>query len=505
MGDWVSVEMKNNITITVVFLRFVIIYTVGALFWLFAAVMIYFVLDAAGEVLPANHMEAQLNASADEIQSVSKVTDEQIPAECMYGVYERTGDWLYGTFSSEESGQAWASYEENDIYAQGKGYYRFFVRDAGEICIVKYKIETRFRNEYLDKLLPRPDLLMVVSFAAMFLLHTVLVSRYFGKYMRARLRILLEVAEKIRNQDLEFAEEHSGLREVNEILSSLYQMKKALKESLYRQWDVEKSRDEQIAALAHDIKTPLTVIRGNAELLAEGELAEDEQEYNRDILSSAAVMENYLQSLNELLMADRERASGEEGDAGENDIRRDNAGEDDDREKDIRRDDDREKEIAGIAADMVSCMEFADKLIEQARLLSSARQCPAAFQRNDLHGKIQCNETQILRAWSNILGNAMDYGPENGRIQISFKMRKDEGKEYLAAAAADEGPGFSRQDLMHATEQFYQGDRSRNSKTHYGIGLHTAEKFVKRQGGKLVIENGEATGARVTILLEVRT
>ena len=34
-----------------------------------------------------------------------------------------------------------------------------------------------------------------------------------------------------------------------------------------------------------------------------------------------------------------------------------------------------------------------------------------------------------------------------GRIQISLKMRKDEGKEYLAAAVADEGPGFSRQDL----------------------------------------------------------
>lgn len=475
MGDWVSVELKNNITITVVFLRFVIIYTVGALFWLFAAVMIYFVLDATGEVLPANHVEAQLNASADEIQSVPKVTDEQIPTGCMYGVYERTGGWLYGTFSSEESGQAWASYEENDIYAQGKGYYRFFVRDAGEICIVKYKIETRFRNEYLNKLLPRPDLLMVVSFAALFLLHTVLVSRYFGKYMRARLRILLEVTEKIKNQDLEFAEEHSELGEVNDILGSLYQMKKALKESLYRQWDVEKSKDDQIAALAHDIKTPLTVIRGNAELMAEAELTEDEQEYNRDILSSAAMMENYLRILNELLLADRERASDDEG------------------------------EDAGIAADRVSCMEFADKLIEQARLLSSARQCPAVFQRNDLYGKVRCNETQILRAWSNILGNAMDYGPENGRIQISLKMRKDEGTEYLAAAVADEGPGFSRQDLMHATEQFYQGDRSRNSKTHYGIGLHTAEKFVKRQGGKLVIENGEAMGARVTMLLEVRS
>ena len=54
------------------------------------------------------------------------------------------------------------------------------------------------------------------------------------------------------------------LKEVEEVLISLNQMKEALKESLYRQWNLEKSREEQITALAHDIKTPLTVIRGNA-------------------------------------------------------------------------------------------------------------------------------------------------------------------------------------------------------------------------------------------------
>lgn len=473
--------------IAIVFLRFLGLYTVGALFWLFAAFMVFFILDVTGEVLPANYMEAQINASADDIRKAPEVTDKQIPEGCTYGVYSHDGDCLYGTFSSEERGQAWEHYEANRIYARRGGYYRFIMRDTEEVCIIKYKIATRFRNEYLNQLLPQPDVLMVVSFVVIFLLHTALVSRYFGKYVRTRLRILHEVTEKIRNQDLEFAKEHSELREVDEILGSLHQMKEALKESLYRQWDIEKSKNEQIAALAHDIKTPLTVIRGNAELMAEGELTEDDREYNRDILSSVAVMEDYLRILNEFLLADGE-GSNEGGSGGKEFCAGKECclGEGD----------------SSIAAG-IPCTEFADQLIEQARILTSARQYPIVFQKMDLHGEIRCNETQILRAWSNILGNAMDYSPENGKIQVSLGMQVYEGKEYLAAAAADEGPGFTRQDLMHATEQFYQGDRSRNSKIHYGIGLHTAEKFVRMQGGKLVIENGEVTGARVTIMLEL--
>lgn len=473
--------------ITMVFLRFVGLYTAGALFWLFAAVMIFYILDAAGEVLPANHMEIQLNASADDIRSASEVTEELMPEGCSYGVYADTGNWLYGTFPKEEQGQAWEHYETSSIYAPGKGYYRFFVRDAKEICIVKYKIMTRFRNPYLSRILPRPDLLMVVSFVVLFLLHTAVVSRYFGKYMRTRLRILREVTEKIRCEDLEFAEEHSELREVDNVLRSLYQMKEALKESLYRQWDMEKDKEEQIAALAHDIKTPLTIIRGNAELLDEGEMGEDEKAYNKDILQSVSMMEGYLTMLNEILTEDVKKGTfgpQEEG---------------------IPQNHDTE----------ISTESLADEFMEQARLLSSARQYPVIFHRKELHGRIRCSMTQILRAFHNILSNAMDYGPPEGKIDVWLEMRhEDRGtgkiwdgrgdeqgkeKEYLTVVIIDEGPGFTAQDLKHATEQFYQGDKSRNSKTHYGIGLHTAEKFAEAQGGYLVIENMQARGGKVSM------
>ena len=239
----------------------------------------------------------------------------------------------------------------------------------------------------------------------------------------------------------------------------------------------ERGKDEQIAALAHDIKTPLTVIRGNAELLAEGELAAEDKEYNRDILQSVATMEEYLGILNELLLPGSER-TGEEACIGE--------------------------QGGGIdGSERTACDELAGKLAEQARRLISVRQYPVEFYKEELHGELRYDEIQILRAWSNILGNAMDHSPADGKIGISFKLRDDGDEKYLAAAVEDEGPGFSKLDLMHATEQFYQGDQSRNSKTHYGIGLHTAEKFVQRQGGKLVIENREVMGARVMILLKM--
>ncbi len=60
---------RREKTITSVFLRYVIFYTAGVLFWLFVIFMIYFVLEVTGEVLPANHMETQLTGSAEELRT----------------------------------------------------------------------------------------------------------------------------------------------------------------------------------------------------------------------------------------------------------------------------------------------------------------------------------------------------------------------------------------------------------------------------------------------------
>ncbi len=452
-------------TVTSVFFRYACFYTAGVLFLIFLLFLIWFVLEVTGEVLPANHMEIRLNEAADQIRKTPRITKEMLPEGCIYGVYEGDGSWLYGTFPSEEIKQAWEKYQRNDIYAHGRGYYRFFLCDSGEVCIARYKIRTQFQNGFLEKFLPSPDLLMVCSFIVLFLLHTVLMSRRFGKYMKNKLVVLNEVTAKIRNQNLEFEEEHSELKEVDEVLNSLNQMKEALKASLYRQWSLEKSREEQIAALAHDIKTPLTVIRGNGELLAEAELGKEEREYNQDILQSVSMIEEYLVTLNEILAED-------EGES-------------------------------GVQNQTISCDALLELFMEQGRLLSSARQYPVIFDAKAVHGEVWCSVSQLLRAFNNILSNAMDYSPAKGEIKVSLEIKREHKGEYLVITVLDEGPGFTAQDLKHATDRFYQGDDSRSRKNHYGIGLHTAEKFVRAQGGYLAIDNAENHGAKVSIFVQI--
>ena len=246
-------------------------------------------------------------------------------------------------------------------------------------------------------------------------------------------------------------------------MDSLHQMKEALRDSLYRQWNLEKSKEEQIAALAHDIKTPLTVIRGNAELMAEGELSEDERGFNRDILQSASVIAEYLMILNEILL---ER--GGEGETQEYD-----------------------------------CREIINLLKERARILAKARHFEILFCETDLHEerKILCNEGQITRAFENILNNAIDYTPADGKVEIRAETAEKGASKYLAVIVTDEGPGFTKEGLERAAEQFYQGDRSRSNKNHYGIGLYTAERFVKTQGGYLSIKNTETRGAEVSLYI----
>lgn len=74
-------------------------------------------------------------------------------------------------------------------------------------------------------------------------------------------------------------------------------MKDNLKSSLEKQWNAEKLQREQIAALAHDLKTPLTVIQGNADLISETELNKEQRLYAEYISSSSEQMRLYIRTL----------------------------------------------------------------------------------------------------------------------------------------------------------------------------------------------------------------
>lgn len=107
------------------------------------------------------------------------------------------------------------------------------------------------------------------------------------------------------------------------------------------------------------------------------------------------------------------------------------------------------------------------------------------FECENLPKWICVNEKLLIRSWENLVYNAIEYTPQGGMIRICIS----EGKEQLEISVEDEGSGFSAEDLQSAKKLFYQGDKSRHSRKHYGMGLYLAEQFAKENGGSLTLAN----------------
>ena len=109
---------------------------------------------------------------------------------------------------------------------------------------------------------------------------------------------------------------------------------------------------------------------------------------------------------------------------------------------------------------------------------------------------IVIDKEQIIRALTNILSNAVEYTPAEGYISLTASS----DNSYLQFVITDTGSGFSPEALKRATEQFYMGDHSRSSKSHYGIGLYAAKLIIDLHGGQLILDNSTETGgARVIV------
>lgn len=107
------------------------------------------------------------------------------------------------------------------------------------------------------------------------------------------------------------------------------------------------------------------------------------------------------------------------------------------------------------------------------------------FECENLPKWICVNEKLLIRSWENLVYNEIEYTPQGGMIRICIS----EGNEQLEISVEDEGSGFSAEDLQSAKKLFYQGDKSRHSRKHYGMGLYLAEQFAKENGGSLALAN----------------
>ena len=468
-----EIKNKKKKTLTGIFAGYILSFVMLTIVWAFFCFILMFavILTSGLGFLPANYGELVLEKNNEAIKESEKVGEELIPSGSQFGIFDQDGTFLYGSFDKKDQETAWQNYQKDNQYARGKGYYHFFQRKNGEICIVKYYIEVRYANEKLNDILPPAEKLTSWLMAGLFTILTVLsgliLSRHFAKRMKKELAGLAQVTEKIACNDLDFEVQSSNIREMEDSMRSLEKMKDALKISLQQQWEAEQSRNRQLSALAHDIKTPLTVIRGNAELLTEGELCSEDLFCVQEILKNARDIEQYLDSMRQVLKGQKNRTEQER----------------------------------------VSCPDLAWEFKEAACRLGEVQGIPVFLEteEGEHEGEILCSRMELLRAWKNIVSNGLEHtSPEKGiRIEICEKVLE---APYLVVSVRDYGQGFSKEALIHGTEAFFSGDESRHDRKHQGLGLSIAENFMKNQGGFLEYKNVEKEcGALVSLWIKKYT
>lgn len=427
----------------------------------------------AGLVYPANYGPSHDDGVAAAVREAGLVDDGLVPAAYRYvwlddGSLIATDGDEHGVVAAIDAveglggeGSLAATDEVRSIGRDGTTYSVFALGD-GSVCVLTSTYMPQYVTRGLRDALPNPQDLMLVAGCALSVGAVALVARRAARVISRKMAPLTEAAERIAREELDFAVEGSNVREVDDVLSAMERMRASLAESLEARWRSERAAREQVAALAHDLKTPLTVVRANADLLSEeaaeiGAAGEGLAESARAVAEGAAQLDGYVGLLVE----------ASRGEAGE------------------------------VRSLRTGARDLAARLADSAGRLAAARDVSLAVERDVAEDAVLLADVAAVeRAASNLVGNACDHAA--GRVTLA--LREEGGA--LVVAVGDDGPGFSPAALEHARERLWRDDASRGgARGHYGLGLAIADEVARAHGGSLELSNAPAGGAVATLRL----
>lgn len=447
--------MKKTTSLKASFWKFLCMLLIG----LTGSVVIPFCLFLAGcsmgLITYADYSELSAKNLVPVIAATPDLKDIQFPARCKYLVLDKNYQMIDTSLESNDLDQAMEYAKSGKINEINKQY--LFITRKNEYVVLQYYIGSQFINEWLYNHFPSPEILLYILIGINCIAVCVILTAKFAKNMRAQLSPLFEATKKVAGQNLDFEVGHSKIKEFEDVLHSFSDMKDNLKSSLEKQWSAEQLQREQIAALAHDLKTPLTVIQGNIDLISETELDDEQRLYAGYITESSEQIGFYIKTLIDISRT----AAGYQLNLEEFDI-----------------------------------ADYMGQIKAQANSLCLTKEICLRMETGADLGTFKADKLLLERAIMNVICNAFDYSPPKGTVYMEVK--KTDG--FLQISITDEGSGFTPEALHHAQEQFFMGNISRTSNMHFGMGLYIAGSIIKQHNGQLILKNSDKTkGAWVII------
>lgn len=277
---------------------------------------------------------------------------------------------------------------------------------------------------------------------------------FYKNKLKKPLSLLAAASGKISHNDLDFSVAYESKDELGRLCASFETMRQALAENFSVMWRQMEERKQLNAAFAHDLRTPLTVLKGYNEMLQ----ATDNQQ-DRD---TAFTMQKHISRMERYV----------------------------DRMSHLQRLEDTEPEYQ-----KVMLQEFISSLSAEAKLVCTQAAKEIDFENHTTVTTLCVDPEMISQVFNNLISNAVRYA--NTHIKVAC----EEATGGLLLSVSDDGQGFSSKALHNAVSPYFTEEV--NHAEHFGLGLYICKILCERHGGYLKVEN-LAAGAKVAAFFRSR-
>lgn len=433
-----------------------------------------FIYSLNKDIYPANYYERQVSGieayvNEKNIDLLSQSNEDELKSVIhgngiLYQVVDDNGNVLYSTnpqkpFKTKE--ELFSNFSKKTSH---KGSYIYTIPikdDNGKVegaVILSYVVKVTFANnrgKFIGVIIATglfSPFLYIIGF-------TIWFSKDFVKNINKPVHLLIDASKKIREKNLDFEIDYYSDNELGELCSAFSEMKDELKKSLSVQWKMEQERVEMVEALAHDLKSPLSIILGYTDALIDNNLEGNEKLHRyltviRENTEKSASLVQKMQYTSDL-----------------------------------------EKSNIQLNFIPVNLPEFLEQKVQGYELQAHQKEIKLVLKIQDnIQSPVQIDVDRLTRIFDNIISNSLEYTPVGGSINIIVEAEKN----YIYYKICDSGSGFSSKDLKKALDKFYRGDEARQTKGgHSGLGLYIVKQLVEQLGGSVKIENSKSGGACV--------
>lgn len=284
-------------------------------------------------------------------------------------------------------------------------------------------------------------LLPILIFTVMILLTSTLFYRV---KLKEPLRILKSGAEHIMENDLDFViPAPPGQDELGQLCSAFEKMRETLLDNNQTLWRQAEERKRLNAAFAHDLRNPVTVLKGTSKLLRKG--IHDEPVIDRLEYYTLRI-EQYIESMSSI----------------------------------------QRLEQVPVRKKNVACNLLYGELEDTVRLLAPGLSCRITMPEA---GSVEIDHGLFMTAAENLIANGARYAKRELAVELEAK------DSFLLLSVTDDGPGFPDGLIQNGPKPF---GKAGDDAGLFGMGLYSCQTICMKHGGKLTLENIEGRGAKAT-------